>query len=77
MAAAFLDDDFLLSGEIARELFHGVAELFRRILCDAIGRDVEAGRIVDDRWLLSEIVRDVCMANAVRFFGLEPLAEAT
>jgi glucuronate isomerase len=50
-------------------------ELFRRILCDAIGRDVEAGRIPADRDLLAEIVRDVCVGNAVRFFGLAPLGE--
>ena len=51
-------------------------ELFRRILCETIGSDVEAGRIPDDRALLSEIVRDVCVGNATRFFGREPLGQA-
>lgn len=44
-------------------------ELFRRILCDAIGRDVEAGRIPNDTDLLAATVHDICIANAVRYFG--------
>ena len=44
-------------------------ELFRRILCDAIGRDVEAGRIPNDPELLSATVHDICIGNAVRYFG--------
>jgi glucuronate isomerase len=44
-------------------------ELFRRILCDAIGRDVEAGRIPHDAQLLAATVHDICIANAVRYFG--------
>jgi glucuronate isomerase len=47
-------------------------ELFRRILCDSIGRDIEAGRIPADLDVLAEIVFDVCVGNAVRFFGLDP-----
>ena len=45
-------------------------ELFRRVLCDAIGSDVEAGRIPDDPALLARLVEDVCFGNALRFFGL-------
>ena len=48
-------------------------ELFRRILCDAIGRDVAAGRIPADDEVLAALVEAVCVGNAVRFFGLEPL----
>jgi glucuronate isomerase len=44
-------------------------ELFRRILCDAIGRDVEAGRIPHDSELLTTTVHDICIGNAVRYFG--------
>ena len=44
-------------------------ELFRRILCDAIGRDVEAGLVPDDREWLGAMVRDICVANAVNYFG--------
>jgi glucuronate isomerase len=45
-------------------------ELFRRVLCDVIGRDVEAGRIPADLDLLADVVEDVCVGNAVRFYGL-------
>jgi glucuronate isomerase len=45
-------------------------ELFRRILCDTIGRDVDAGLVPDDPDLLDTIVRDVCVDNAVRWFGV-------
>ena len=45
-------------------------ELFRRILCDALGRDADAGLIPADLDLLSEIVRAVCVDNAVTWFGL-------
>ena len=45
-------------------------ELFRRVLCDALGSDVEAGRIPADRELLAGIVEDVCVGNARRFFGI-------
>jgi glucuronate isomerase len=44
-------------------------ELFRRILCNAIGRDVEAGRIPHDSELLTTTVHDICIGNAVRYFG--------
>ena len=45
-------------------------ELFRRTLCDTLGRDAEAGLIPADLDLLSEIVRAVCVDNAVTWFGL-------
>jgi glucuronate isomerase len=47
-------------------------ELFRRILCDLVGRDVDAGRIPPDRDWLARLVDDLCAANTARFFGLEP-----
>jgi glucuronate isomerase len=51
-------------------------ELFRRVLCDALGRDVDAGLIPRDLDLLSGIVQDVCLGNALRHFSLPPLPEA-
>jgi glucuronate isomerase len=45
-------------------------ELFRRILCETLGRDAEAGLIPNDFDLLSQIVRGVCVDNAVAWFGL-------
>jgi glucuronate isomerase len=47
-------------------------ELFRRVLCDAIGRDVDEGRIPADIDLCSAVVRDICVDNAVRYFSLPP-----
>ncbi len=44
-------------------------ELFRRLLCDVLGRDVESGRIPNDRVWLDGVVRDLCVGNAVEFFG--------
>jgi glucuronate isomerase len=45
-------------------------ELFRRVLCDAIGRDVEEGRIPRDPEWLAEVVSDLCVANTATVFGL-------
>jgi len=50
-------------------------ELFRRILCDVIGRDVDEGRIPADVALCSKVVRDICVDNAVEYFGL-PISSA-
>jgi glucuronate isomerase len=45
-------------------------EYFRRLLCELLGGDVEAGRLPADFPLLGGIVRDVCWGNAVRYFGV-------
>jgi glucuronate isomerase len=45
-------------------------ELFRRTLCDVIGREVQRGLYPDDRAQLRELVRAVCVGNAVEYFGL-------
>ena len=45
-------------------------ELFRRVLCDAVGRDVDEGRIPADLDWCSTVVRDLCVDNAVRYFAL-------
>ena len=50
-------------------------ELFRRVLCDAIGRDVDEGRIPADTEWCSTVVRDICVGNAVSYFSL-PAARA-
>jgi glucuronate isomerase len=44
-------------------------EYFRRILCNLIGKDVEAGEIPDENGLLGELVEDICYYNARNFFG--------
>jgi glucuronate isomerase len=45
-------------------------ELFRRVLCEAIGRDVDEGRIPADIEWCETLVRDICVGNAVRYFSL-------
>jgi len=45
-------------------------EIFRRVLCDTIGRDVDEGRIPEDLEWCSRVVRAVCVDNAVDFFAL-------
>ncbi|MCL4817617.1 MAG: glucuronate isomerase [Vicinamibacteria bacterium] len=47
-------------------------EYFRRLVCELLGSDVEAGLLPDERPLLAEVVRDVCYFNALRYLGLEP-----
>lgn len=44
-------------------------EYFRRILCDLIGTDVEAGEIPNDPAMLEGLIRDVCYQNAKNYFG--------
>jgi glucuronate isomerase len=46
-------------------------ELFRRILCDVVGRDVDEGRVPADRDWLTGLVADLCAGNMSHFFGLE------
>jgi len=44
-------------------------DYFRRLLCNMIGADVEAGRLPADLPHLGGIVRDVCWNNAARYFA--------
>ena len=44
-------------------------ELFRRIFCDVLGHDVEAGLIPADPETPATLVRDVSVENARAFFG--------
>lgn len=44
-------------------------EMFRRILCDAVGKDAESGRIPGDFALLSDLVSRVSYGNAKDYFG--------
>jgi glucuronate isomerase len=44
-------------------------EYFRRILCNLIGKDVEAGELpADEKWL-GKLVSDICHGNARQYFG--------
>jgi glucuronate isomerase len=46
-------------------------EYFRRLLCQLIGADVEAGLIPADEPALAELVRNISYHNAAGFFGLQ------
>lgn len=46
-------------------------EYFRRILCNLLGSDVEAGLIPDDPKAVGDMVENICFNNAANFFGLE------
>lgn len=51
-------------------------EYFRRILCNLIGADVEAGLLPDDPSLLDPLVGAVCHGNARGYFGFSGLASS-
>ncbi|MGA2914627.1 MAG: glucuronate isomerase [Sedimentisphaerales bacterium] len=45
-------------------------EYFRRILCNLLGNDVEAGLIPKDLKLLGQMVENICYNNAKNYFGM-------
>jgi glucuronate isomerase len=45
-------------------------ELYRRVLCDYIGRLVERGEYFSDEKYLQEIIEDVCYNNAKEYFRI-------
>ena len=46
-------------------------EYFRRILCNMLGGDVEAGLLPHDLALLGKMVEDICFNNARNYFPME------
>jgi glucuronate isomerase len=46
-------------------------EYFRRILCNIIGCDLEAGLIPHAPDLLGKIVEDICFNNAKNYFPMK------
>jgi len=45
-------------------------EYFRRILCNILGNDVEAGLIPNDIAMLGEMVENICFNNAKNYFSM-------
>ncbi|MBN2270235.1 MAG: glucuronate isomerase [Sedimentisphaerales bacterium] len=45
-------------------------EYFRRILCNLLGADVEAGLLPNDMALLGKMVEDICFNNAKNYFSM-------
>ena len=46
-------------------------EYFRRILCNMLGSDIEAGLLPNDTELLGKMVEDICFNNAKNYFPME------
>jgi len=46
-------------------------EYFRRVLCNMLGGDVEAGLLPNDLTLLGRMVEDICYNNARAYFPME------
>jgi len=44
-------------------------EYFRRILCNLLGAEMEAGLLPDDLQMIGSMVRDICYGNAAQYFG--------
>ncbi len=44
-------------------------DYFRRILCNAVGDDIEKGLIPNDIELLGKMISDICYNNAKNYFG--------
>ena len=48
-------------------------EYFRRVLCNMLGSEMEAGELPDDLELVGGMVRDICYSNAERYLQLPDL----
>ena len=46
-------------------------EYFRRVLCNMLGSDVEAGLLPNDTELLGKMVEDICFNNAKNYFSMK------
>src|SRR5579864_558982 len=46
-------------------------EYFRRVLCNLLGREIEAGELPNDFALIGSMVRNICFENARCFLGLK------
>jgi glucuronate isomerase len=53
---------------------HPRHEYFRRVLCNMLGREVEAGELPDDDELIGTMIRNICFDNAARLLEL-PIPE--
>jgi glucuronate isomerase len=45
-------------------------EYFRRVLCNILGNEMEAGSLPEDETMMARLIKDVCLENASRFLGL-------
>ena len=45
-------------------------EYFRRVLCNLLGQEIEAGELPDDDELVGGMIRNICFGNAEKYFEL-------
>jgi glucuronate isomerase len=45
-------------------------EYFRRVLCNLLGSEMDAGLLPDSVQLVGDMIRNICFDNAKRYFGL-------
>ncbi|MGC1968985.1 MAG: glucuronate isomerase [Candidatus Acidiferrales bacterium] len=50
-------------------------EYFRRILCNILGNEIEAGLLPNDETMMARLLQDVCHDNASRFLRLPGIAD--
>ena len=50
-------------------------EYFRRILCNLLGSDMQAGLLPNDFSLIGKMVQDICYYNAKKYFGFERMRQ--
>jgi glucuronate isomerase len=48
-------------------------EYFRRVLCNLLGNEVEAGLLPNDEEMIGAMVRNICYDNAVKYFAFPPV----
>jgi glucuronate isomerase len=48
-------------------------EYFRRVLCNLLGSEVEAGLLPNDEELIGAMVKNICYDNAVKYFAFPPV----
>ncbi len=46
-------------------------EYFRRVLCNLLGKEMEAGELPNDEKLVGSMVRNICFSNARDYLGLQ------
>jgi glucuronate isomerase len=46
-------------------------EYFRRVLCNLLGADIDAGLLPGDEKLIGSMIENICFSNAANFLGME------
>jgi glucuronate isomerase len=49
-------------------------EYFRRVLCNLLGSEVEAGQLPNAEEMIGAMVRNICYDNAVKYFAFPPVS---